>query len=263
MKKKFVITALLICGILTTLIASAMQRNVTETPGATANNTYFVSPSSSENDVEDVDAETDIEDVSVDAEDATPVEVNDNLENSTPKALESEPAEAPESSAAEAVQPTPPASCDYCGSINHPYSHCAQRSIDNGAYGRWVIPSVGINVAVYCTFSPSQAIADAVDSANYIPSNSMAVLADHSNQDFCTLKNVSIGTMAYMDFGSYQQEYICTDFSYGHRTDAGNITDDNYNLLYPHDYNSGTILCQTCNGCWQNIILVSFQPVFD
>lgn len=66
----------------------------------------------------------------------------------------------------------------------------------------------------------------------------------------------------YVDYGSYQQKYVCTKFGYGHNDD-GQLQDENYNAIYYYDYNDGGITCYTCNGSSYNIILVCFQPVYD
>ena len=88
------------------------------------------------------------------------------------------------------------------------------------------------------------------------------VIADHSNQEFSALKYVSVGAEAYVDYGSYQQKYVCTKFEYGHNDD-GTLLDADYNVIYYYDYNDGGITCYTCNGNSYNIILVCFQPVYD
>lgn len=158
--------------------------------------------------------------------------------------------------------------CSYCGSVDHSYDYCGQRSVDKGAVGRLVIPSVGINVAfyyvdkVYENVDLAQRVTDAWDSATYYTYNGTYVIADHSNQEFSALKYVSVGAEAYVDYGSYQQKYVCTKFEYGHNDD-GTLLDADYNVIYYYDYNDGGITCYTCNGNSYNIILVCFQPVYD
>lgn len=175
--------------------------------------------------------------------------------------------------------PTPAVTaCSYCGSSGHSDGLCAQRSIDYGATGRWVVPCAGINVACYY-FNPwvgtdecaaetvrLQSITDSWDSAALIDDTTQYFIADHSNQEFSCLKYVSVGMEAYMDYGTYQQKYVCTSYEYGHNTGA-TLTDTNGNEVYTNydssNYNPGGITCYTCNGNWQNIILVNFQPVYD
>lgn len=163
------------------------------------------------------------------------------------------------------AEPTPAATCSYCGGSGHSSTYCGQKAVDNGATGRWIIPGVGINVACYQpSTSYGQDIADAWDSAAYFGYAGLDIVCDHSNQEFSALKYVYVGMEAYMDYGSYRQKYVCTRFEYGHN-DGTYLMDADYNQIYPvySDYNTGGITCYTCNGNWQNIILVSFQPVSD
>lgn len=193
-----------------------------------------------------------------DPEDAT----GDLAEDSVEEAVE----ETTEPEVVYEASPSP--LCDYCGSQDHSYAYCAQRAIDNGAVGRWSIPSVGINVAfyfvdrIYENVALGQRITDAWDSATYYTYNGTYVIADHSNQEFSALKYVSVGAEAYADYGTYQQKYICTKVEYGHNDD-GTLLDADYNVIYYYDYNDGGITCYTCNGNSYNILLVCFQPVYD
>lgn len=63
-------------------------------------------------------------------------------------------------------------------------------------YGRLVIPSVGVNVALFAVVS--QAAADAQDSAAYFPFKNYMLVADHWNQGFWKIKRCSVGTKAYI-----------------------------------------------------------------
>lgn len=166
------------------------------------------------------------------------------------------------------VEDTARSHCDYCGSTDHSYTYCAQRSVDNGAIGRWTIPSAGINVACYRANGYSvedlpyqQSVVDAPDSAAVAQLIGFECISDHSNQSFSTLKYVNVGDEAYMDYGSYQQKYICTKFIYGHNNDDGYLTDADYNDIQEYSFNDGGITCYTCNGNWRNVIIVAFQPI--
>lgn len=193
-----------------------------------------------------------------DSEDGTGDLAEDSVEEAVEKTTEAE----------VVCEASPSPLCDFCGSKDHSYAYCAQRAIDNGAVGRWSIPSVGINVAfyyvdrIYENVALGQRITDAWDSATYYTYNGTYVIADHSNQEFSALKYVSVGAEAYVDYGSYQQKYVCTKFEYGHNDD-GTLLDADYNVIYYYDYNDGGITCYTCNGNSYNIILVCFQPVYD
>lgn len=167
------------------------------------------------------------------------------------------------------IEEVPSSFCDYCGSEDHSFAYCVQHSIDNGAVGRWIIPNVGINVACYPArgytaeeLAYQQAVVDAADSASIVETNAFDFIGDHSNQSFSALKYVNVGDEAYMDYGSYQQKYVCTKFVYGHNYN-GRLTDADCIEIEDYSFNDGGITCYTCNGCSQNIILVCFQPVYD
>lgn len=165
----------------------------------------------------------------------------------------------------EAVQEVVPTTCSYCGSENHKDSLCAKRSIDNGAYGRWVIPSVGCNVAAYsCNWDADQTyvqeITDRSDSAAFLTCGGVGVLADHNNQGFWGLSNVSVGTTAYMDFGDGATYYECYQVEYGHNT-GEKMLDGNGNIMSYSNYAYGTVICYTCLDNWTNIYITYWTPV--
>ena len=161
-----------------------------------------------------------------------------------------------------------PTVCGYCGNPEHSYDRCARRSVDGGALGRWVIPDIGINVACYYEnydYALMQRITDAVDSACCLdelvrrPGYDMYVIADHDYQGFWALKNASIGMNAYMDYGDFREEYICTQAEKGYNC-GDHLSDADHTPLYS-DHCPDGILCYTCNGNSHDIILVPFQPI--
>lgn len=161
-------------------------------------------------------------------------------------------------------EPEPPAACSYCGSTGHAQSKCALHSVEQrGAVGRWVIPSVGVDVACFSYVlgvddgDYGQAIGDAPDSAAYSAYGSQYLIADHNYQGFSAIAYCSVGTKAYMDVGTSRTEYVCTGIEYGHNTST-TITDDEYNDI-AYD-NSGGITLYTCKNGWQNIVIVYFTP---
>lgn len=168
--------------------------------------------------------------------------------------------------ATETQAPTAPSGCSYCGSQYHSHNYCAQRSVDNGAVGRWSIPSVGVNVATYFYNSwaddlyIAQAIVDAPDSAILQEWNSVQVIGDHANQGFNAIKSCSVGSKAYMDYGTYTQEYVCVEIATGYNPPSGDMTDENGVSIW--DRNAGGITCYTCNGNYY-VTLVFFQPVYE
>lgn len=87
----------------------------------------------------------------------------------------------------------------------------------------------------------------------------MYVIADHDYQGFWALKNASIGMNAYMDYGDFREEYICTQVEKGYNC-GDHLSDADHTPLYS-DHCPDGILCYTCNGNSHDIILVSFQPI--
>ena len=118
-------------------------------------------------------------------------------------------------------------------------------------YGRLVIPSVGVNVALFAVVS--QAAADAQDSAAYFPFKNYMLVADHWNQGFWKIKRCSVGTKAYIYRGTSIQTLTCTGICRG--VNAG------YDLLYEDGSSattgSGTIM-YTCNGSNYHDITLTF-----
>lgn len=118
-------------------------------------------------------------------------------------------------------------------------------------YGRLVIPSVGVNVALFAVVS--QAAADAQDSAAYFPFKNYMLVADHWNQGFWKIKRCSVGTKAYIYRGTSIQTLTCTGICRG--ANAG------YDLLYEDGSSattgSGTIM-YTCNGSNYHDIILTF-----
>lgn len=118
-------------------------------------------------------------------------------------------------------------------------------------YGRLVIPSVGVNVALFAAFS--QATADAQDSAAYYPFKNYMLVADHWNQGFWKIKRCSVGTKAYIYRGTSIQTLTCTGICRGVNAD--------YDLLYEDGSSattgSGTIM-YTCNGSNYHDITITF-----
>lgn len=118
-------------------------------------------------------------------------------------------------------------------------------------YGRLVIPSVGVNVALFAVVS--QAAANAQDSAAYFPFKNYMLVADHWNQGFWKIKRCSVGTKAYIYRGTSIQTLTCTGICRG--ANAG------YDLLYEDGSSattgSGTIM-YTCNGSNYHDITLTF-----
>lgn len=202
-------------------------------------------------------------------EDEATLPVDEPLDEDPVPDAEPEPEEVPPEEVVEAPpepvpEPEPPAACSYCGSTEHTQSKCALHSVEQrGAVGRWVIPSVGVDVACFSYVlgvddgDYGQAIGDAPDSAAYSAYGSQYLIADHNYQGFSAIEYCSVGTKAYMNVGTSRTEYVCTGIEYGHNTST-TITDDKYNdIAYG---NSGGVTLYTCRNGWQNIVIVYFTP---
>ncbi|MBR5604290.1 MAG: hypothetical protein IKW51_08835 [Bacteroidales bacterium] len=116
-------------------------------------------------------------------------------------------------------------------------------------YGRLYIPSVGIDVALY--YELSQSVTDRNDSAAIFTYDSYygEIIADHSNQDFSKLLNVSVGTIGYIKLCNGDIINIkCVEVINGHNTGT-ELTDENYDIVMgKYDY-----LMYTCRNGWTNI----------
>lgn len=126
----------------------------------------------------------------------------------------------------------------------------------SGMIGRWIIPDLGVNVATFR--SRAQSVVDQADAAAIFTLGSMNVIADHDYQGFRSIIHCPVGTSAYLDFGNGMKEYVCTASFSGHNV-SSTLTDDHYNDIQYS--NPGGITCYTCNGSWQNVWVVFFQPI--
>lgn len=128
-------------------------------------------------------------------------------------------------------------------------------------YGRLVIPSVGIDVALIIASGRAncQAVTDAADSAAIQIGpflEASHVISDHNNQDFRSLPSVTVGTPAYIETTNGRINLVCSTVMDGHNTDTM-LTDGNYNNLV----NVAEYMCYTCLDSWRNIRIVGFNSV--
>ena len=110
-----------------------------------------------------------------------------------------------------------------------------------GMVGRLVIPSVGVNVALFS--GSDQAIVDAQDSAAYFSAGNSMVIGDHWNQGFTKIKSCTVGTKAYIYRGDSIEALTCTNVCRGINND--------YDILYEDGTSVTTgswLLMYTCNG---------------
>ena len=126
---------------------------------------------------------------------------------------------------------------------------------EEDASGRWSVPEVGIDVAVFC--SNEQSVVDAIDSAAFFQYGTNYLLGDHWNQGFEAIKNCQPGMTASFDTLEGNNKYLCVDVITGHNT-GKSVTDDSGVDLRDYPLQNA-IICYTCNDSWENITIVIFQ----
>lgn len=124
----------------------------------------------------------------------------------------------------------------------------------SGMIGRLVIPSVGVNVALFNRYS--QGTVDCKDSAGtYRYRGGQMVIADHKNQGFDAMKaSIPNETIAYINDGRFIKSYICIDNNVGKNKNTGipyDLLDCNGDSIYFQNENG--ICMYTCNDHWSNI----------
>lgn len=130
-----------------------------------------------------------------------------------------------------------------------------------GSYGRFYIPSVKIDVALYLTGQgdSAQTIVDRVDSAAYNTSffGGCGFIADHYNQGFIEIKKCKIGCYAYIKTPDNSLEvYECVDAMSGTNTGDDLLTKDKVSIS---EVDWADFCCYTCDGNWRNIYMVFFK----
>lgn len=138
----------------------------------------------------------------------------------------------------------------------------AEMKSRNRMIGRLVIPSVGVDVALFNSYT--QGIVDRQDSAGtYRYNGGQMVIADHKNQGFSAMKaSVPNETIAYINDGETIEVYICVDNNIGSNKATGipyDLLDCNGNSIYLQ--NAGGICMYTCNDHWSNITYTYWQPI--
>ena len=146
----------------------------------------------------------------------------------------------------------------------------------DGMDGRLMIPSAGINVALFTWIDASvaetdpdkiveqvrQLIVDYEDSALLYNDGLGNVIADHSNQDLLTLSTVKPGDPAYLLAGDHVVSLVCDLVTDGINTGTGITDSANRQITAGEDYT-----CYTCLEDWTHIQVVGFkitdQDFFD
>lgn len=130
-----------------------------------------------------------------------------------------------------------------------------------GDIGRFYIPAVNVNVRVYETAevgSYAQQVVDKKDSAAWCLSfyGGCGYIADHWNQGFINIKDCQEGDYAYVLTANSVIAYECVKVTTGYNKSKYLITKDGENLK---NIDWADFCCYTCDGNWQNIIMVFFK----
>ena len=139
----------------------------------------------------------------------------------------------------------------------------------DGMEGRLLIPSAGINVALFTWIDipvvvdggqdkiieqVRQAIVDNEDSAALYNDGYGNIIADHSNQSFSTLSAVSVGDEAYLLAGDHIVSLCCDLVTDGTNTGNGITDKDGKPANEGEDYT-----CYTCLEDWTHVLIVGFK----
>ena len=138
-----------------------------------------------------------------------------------------------------------------------------------GMEGRLLIPSAGINVALFTWIETPvaadtaaedillqvrQAIVDKEDSASLYNDGYGNIIADHSNQEFSKLSRVSVGDAAYLLAGDHIISLNCDLVTDGTNTLNGIVNADGKPANEGEDYT-----CYTCLEDWTHVLIVGFK----
>ena len=138
----------------------------------------------------------------------------------------------------------------------------AEMASRNRMIGRLIIPSVGVDVALFNSYT--QGVVDRQDSAGtYRYNGGQMVIADHKNQGFALTKLSIPGvTIAYINDGQAVTPYICVENNVGSNKANDipyDLLDCNGNSIYLQ--NAGGICMYTCNDHWSRITYTYWQPI--
>ena len=119
-----------------------------------------------------------------------------------------------------------------------------------GDHGRIEIPDLKISLPLYNGKNNPQEVVDRKNAAAFLEWPDQNVIVDHTGQDgFERLAStVPLQTIAYIDFGTKKEKYICTKKQIGHLLlgDKNKIRDANY--VFPK---SPGLIIYTCKGLSQ------------
>lgn len=129
-----------------------------------------------------------------------------------------------------------------------------------GMVGRLVIPSVGINVALYTDGEGAteeeklQNICDRADAAAFFDDGSGYLIADHNNQAFQVLGNVQQGDRAFILRGHSILSLECDLRMDAHNYGKGIVDAEGNYVSSLSDY-----ACYTCKENWNNVSVAGFR----
>lgn len=129
-----------------------------------------------------------------------------------------------------------------------------------GPNGRFYIPEVGVNVALFGT---SQSECDAKDSAcDYRGEPCVEMIADHKTQGFDRIKSVTPGsTKAYIYRSQNTVEtYLCSSIQQGINNEDDLIVSGQSTLMAPAG-TFGDLLTYTCNEDWRHVTAVTWTRI--
>lgn len=127
-----------------------------------------------------------------------------------------------------------------------------------GTAGRLVIPSVGINVAVYLPGEDAQATCDEEDSACWMEfrSDLNGVIGDHVNQEFSELFYVRPGDACSIFKRGREYRYVCVSTGYGSNIET-DVLDAEGNSLF--DCGRDRLCMYTCANGWRYVFYAQWQ----
>lgn len=132
-----------------------------------------------------------------------------------------------------------------------------------GMIGRFIIPDVGINVAVFdcnnADLAGEQNAVDAEDSASWFMWGTEGIIADHNEQGFYRITSaVPNETVAYIQNGTQFNKYMCVEAGIGKNTQYALLDKNNISFLNRAD---GYTVAYTCYNGWRTIYYTVWAPV--
>lgn len=124
-----------------------------------------------------------------------------------------------------------------------------------GDSGRFYVPSLGIEVALYA--SSAQWVCDNWDSACYFNLDTLEVIADHNYQGFSALNGSYIGMQAYIEYADGSRRYLTCSY-----IDTGfndGILYNSAHQMFGYEVVPCQVLCYTCLSDCYNILCIGFN----